>query len=216
MCRGRRPRRPEKGIIGTGGRACISNRCFAASSRGNQMNEKISPPNLKLPNRKQIRLQGYDYSSEGAYFLTLCTENRKNYFGKIEQNGLLSEPRIRLSRYGEILQNQLAEINETYTHLAVVHYAIMPNHLHMIVFVENGASGTPPPTKDEMPTHSIQKTPVSPNAAIPALISTLKRFTNKKANTSLWQRGYYDRILRDENEYLYAWQYIEENPFGKG
>ena len=94
--------------------------------------------------------------------------------------------------------------------MEITNYSIMPNHLHMIVFVESGASGTPPPTSDVQNGLSD-----SANAAIPALVSTLKRLTNKKTGVKLWQRGYYDHILRDENDYLRAWQYIYENPFGK-
>ncbi|MGN0571467.1 MAG: transposase [Candidatus Fimenecus sp.] len=107
---------------------------------------------------------------------------------------------MQLSHYGKILLHQIEEINRTYSHLQIEHFSIMPNHLHMIVTVyKNGSSGTPTPT----------------NAVISAFVSTLKRFTNQKAGVKLWQRGYYDHILRDEDDYLRAWQYIEENPFGK-
>ena len=157
------------------------------------------PKKNNLPTRRSMRLKDYDYSNDGAYFLTLCTQNRKNYFGKIERMDLFSEPYIQFSEYGKIVEEQIAEINRTYTHIEIANYTVMPNHLHMIVFVENGSSGTPTPT----------------NAAIPALVSTLKRLTNQKANMPLWQRGYYDRILRNEQEYLKAWQYIYENPFDK-
>lgn len=160
-----------------------------------------------------MRLKGYDYSTDGAYFLTLCTQNRKNYFGKIERVDLLSEPYICYSQYGKIVAEQIAEINQNYTHMEIKNYAIMPNHLHMIVFVENGASRTPPPTSDVK--NGLSRIPTSTNAAIPALVSTLKRLTNQKTGVKLWQRGYYDHILRDEDDYLKAWQYIYENPFGK-
>lgn len=164
----------------------------------------------KLPARKPMRLKGYDYSNDGAYFLTLCTQNRKNYFGKIARADLLSEPYICYSKYGEIVAEQIAEINQTYTHMEITNYAIMPNHLHMIVFVESGASGTPPPTNGVK-----NGAPTPTNAAIPALVSTLKRLTNQKTGVKLWQRGYYDHILRDEDDYLKARKYIYENPFGK-
>ncbi len=159
-----------------------------------------------MPTRKPLRLQNYDYSQEGAYFLTLCAEKRKSYFGKIVRENLMSEPYILLSPYGKILHEQLLQINQTYNNIQIAHYSIMPNHLHMIVFVDDGASRTPPPTSVHAPT----------NAVIPALVSTLKRITNRKSGTRLWQRGYYDHILRDENDYLRAWKYIDENPFEKG
>lgn len=168
----------------------------------------------KFPNRKSMRLKGYDYSNAGAYFLTLCTEHRKNFFGKIVRESLMTAPYVQLSPYGKVLLYQIEEINRTYSHLQIEHFSIMPNHLHMIVTVyENGSSGTPTPTSDVK--NGSSRTPTPTNAVISAFVSTLKRFTNQKAGVKLWQRGYYDHILRDEDDYLRAWQYIEENPFGK-
>ena len=75
----------------------------------------------------------------------------------------------------------------------------MPNHLHLLIrLTGQGPSGTPAPT----------------NARLPQLISVLKRFTNQKCGFSLWQRSYHDHVIRDENDCLTHWQYIDSNPAG--
>ena len=85
-----------------------------------------------------------------------------------------------------------------YADIAIETYVIMPNHVHFVITVSacSGPSRTPAPT----------------NARLPAFISTWKRFTNKKAGFPLWQRGYYDRIIRNEADYPRIWQYIDQNP----
>ncbi len=82
----------------------------------------------------------------------------------------------------------------------------MPNHIHFILLVRqgDGASGTPPPTTDR------GKAPA--NAAVPQFVSTLKRYTNRRAGCNLWQRSFYDHIIRDEEDYLAIAGYIQTNP----
>ena len=88
-------------------------------------------------------------------------------------------------------------INENNSEVIVDKYVVMPNHIHLILIVNGGSSGMPTPT----------------NHTVPKLISSLKRFTNKKCGLSLWQRSYHDRIIRDEKEYLELCKYIENNPY---
>ena len=118
--------------------------------------------------------------------------------GSIVGGGVLDAPCIRLSEYGMLAQQTLLELAAFYENISIEQYVIMPNHVHFILSVhgESGASRTPPPT----------------NARLPAFISTWKRFTNKKAGFSLWQRSYYDHIIRNQEDYLRIWQYIDENP----
>ena len=90
-----------------------------------------------------------------------------------------------------------------YPDLQIEKYVVMPNHIHFIVVVTQGLSGasrTPPPTE------------VRANQTLPAFVSTLKRMTNRTAGVQLWQRGYYDHIVRDQLDYDTIWQYIDENP----
>ena len=112
--------------------------------------------------------------------------------------GVLDAPLIQLSKYGQIAEQVLLEMNAFYGDISIDNYVVMPNHIHFILVLrgENGPSRTPAPT----------------NARLPAFLSTWKRLTNKAANASLWQRSYYDHIIRNEADYLRVWQYIDQNP----
>ena len=153
---------------------------------------------MDQPKRKQIRLPEYDYSTPGAYFVTICTHNRRCILSDIVVGaGVLDGPHRRLSPDGEIIDTTLQEMVKTYSWLSLDQYVIMPNHVHLLLRIEGpGPSGTPAPT----------------NATLPRLISTLKRFTNKRCGTELWQRGYHEHVIRGERDYLEIWQYIDTNP----
>ena len=163
--------------------------------------------------RKNIRLKNYDYSKEGYYYITICIKNRKEILSKIEiynakimsNNvgvGVLDDPKkiqVRLTTYGEIVKEQIKGINNIYKHIKIENYIIMPNHVHMIIELtrqENGSSRTPTPT----------------NAKIPLIVSTLKRLTNKEIENKIWQRNYYEHIIRNEKEYYEIIKYMQNNP----
>ena len=130
------------------------------------------------PKRKNNRLQGYDYSSNGCYFITICTDKRKNLLSKIVGGDDLGAPKkIILKPYGKIVEN----------------YIIMPNHIHLLILIDN--YGLP---RSSAPT-------------ISNIISALKRFTNHDCHYKLWQRGYYDHIIRNQSDFEYHWNYIEYN-----
>ena len=151
----------------------------------------------KKLSRKQTRLSGFDYSSKGYYFITFCTQNRCNILSKIVGCGILDAPQNKLTRVGKLVVEVIEYINENNSEVIVDKYVVMPNHIHLILIVNGGSSGMPTPT----------------NHTVPKLISSLKRFTNKKCGLSLWQRSYHDRIIRDEKEYLELCKYIENNPY---
>ena len=153
---------------------------------------------MDLPKRKRIRLQSYDYSAPGAYFVTICTHERKCILSSVAVgDGVLDVPNVRLSPYGEIVAETLREIKKTYSWLSLDHSVIMPNHIHLLLRIEgNGPSGTPAPT----------------NETLPMLVSTFKRFTNRRCGIQLWQRSYHEHVIRGENDYREIWEYIEANP----
>ena len=103
---------------------------------------------MELPKRKSNRLKNYNYSQNGAYFITICTHNKECTLGKIVGGGVLDTPIMYLSNFGEIVKKQIDEINSIYTDLEISKYIIMPNHIHFIIFVNglNGTSRTPSPT----------------------------------------------------------------------
>ena len=153
---------------------------------------------MDLPQRKRIRLQSYDYSTPGAYFVTVCTQNRRCILSDIVVgDGVLDVPQARLTSSGMCVRDTLLEIEQHYKWLSLDHYVIMPNHIHLLLRIEeNGPSGTPAPT----------------NETLPKLISTFKRFTNRRCGMQLWQRSYHEHVIRGESDYREIWEYIDTNP----
>lgn len=100
---------------------------------------------MKLPERKRIRLPDYDYSETGAYFVTLCTEKRVRVLSDINVGQGLAPAEIRLSRYGKIAKEQLLLLQERYEQVSVDKFIIMPDHIHMIIILENDTAGASPP-----------------------------------------------------------------------
>ncbi|MBP8594455.1 MAG: transposase [Ruminococcus sp.] len=160
--------------------------------------------------RKKIRLENRDYSMNGAYFITICTKDRFPYLSEIRTSmmfddnnvgdGVLDVPNVELTEFGKITEDVLIEINEHYQFIDIMNYVIMPDHLHLIISVNHERSG------------GTSRTPSPTNATIPALVSTFKRFVNKRIGFNIWQRSYYDHIIRGEGEFAEIWRYIENNP----
>ena len=154
----------------------------------------------KFPKRKDLRLKNYDYSEYGAYFITICTDKRRKIFSKIVGVGVPDDPRVELTTYGKIVDKFINQLNDFYENISVEQYVIIPNHIHLILFVcDDGSSRTPPPTS-------------KPNSIVPAFVSTFKRFCNKEIGENIWQRGFYDHIIRDKYDYDEISKYIHENP----
>ena len=154
----------------------------------------------KLPVRHTTRLQGYDYNTPGAYFLTICVEHRKCLLSRIVGTGVLDGPKIELLPHGQIAAKHLHELNHFSDEICVESYVIMPNHIHILVRVLDGPSRTPVPTVQ--------------NSTISRFISTFKRFCNREYGKNIWQARSYDHIIRDQADFDQHLQYIYENPFG--
>ena len=156
-----------------------------------------------VPERKANRLARYNYSQSGVYFITICSKNKRCTFGTIVGGGVPDAPRTRLSPTGKIVARQLGNMIAFYPHVRIEKYVVMPNHIHLLIAIQQGPSGasrTPPPTSARA------------SQVIPMFISTLKRLTNKTAGHALWQRGYYDHIIRSPDDYNTIWHYIDTNP----
>ena len=155
---------------------------------------------MELLKRKEIRLKEYDYSTNGAYFVTVCTKGRKQILSTIcVGGGPLDAPIVKLTEIGKIIENNIIKMNYLYENIKVTDYVIMPNHIHLLIKLKsNGRSGAPAPTRA--------------NARIPRYISTLKRFVNKQRKYDIWQRSYYDHIIRSEADFLEKQNYILSNP----
>lgn len=110
-------------------------------------------------------------------------------------------PTIILYKIGKIVEKYINSINNIYKDLKICKYIIMPNHIHFIIeIIEKDISGSP---KDTTPT----------NQKIPFIISTFKRLTNREVKLNLWQRNYYEHVIRNEKEYYGILEYIEYNPY---
>ncbi len=142
--------------------------------------------------RKPNRLKGYDYSQNGAYFITVCTKDKKCTLGRIVGGDAHIAPRTVLSPYGKTVRKYLCRIDGLHK------YVIMPNHVHMIIFIsdEDGTMWASSPTK----------------TSIPQLIKTFKTLVSKEIGHSVWQRSYHDHIIRDDKDYEAIWEYIDNNP----
>ena len=150
------------------------------------------------PQRKNLRLPDYDYSAPGAYFVTICTQNRQCILSNITVGaGALDGPTLALTRTGEVVEKFILSTDRI-AGLTVDRFVIMPNHVHMILTVASGGG----PSRAPAPT----------NAIIPHAIGTLKRFVNKELGESIWQRGYYEHVIRSEKDYLEIRTYIDQNP----
>jgi REP element-mobilizing transposase RayT len=165
---------------------------------------------MQFPNRKPNRLSDYDYSRNGAYFITICTKDSKCILSQIVEDtsvgdGVLDVPKIHLTKFGKIVNDRIIEMNNIYKNVSVEKYVVMPNHIHLLIVIDSynesiydGTSRTPSPTRQ--------------NSVISSFVSTFKRYTNKQIGYNIWQRSFHDHVIRDEEDYLTRWQYIDENP----
>lgn len=154
---------------------------------------------MELPERKQNRLSGYDYSQNGAYFVTICAQNREALFSSIVGGGFpVPIVSVELTAKGGIVEQFIGGIPQKYPCVNAEKYVIMPNHIHVLLLI--CGTGNPSPT-------------------VGTVIGWFKYQTTKQINLlrgtpgdKLWQRSYHDHIIRDEQDYREIWQYIDENP----
>mgnify|MGYP003312255543 CR=1 FL=1 len=154
---------------------------------------------MDFPTRKPNRIPHFDYSTPGAYFITICTEGRLPILSTIVGGGALDAPCARLTSIGQVVQRHIISGNRI-PGVTVDKYVIMPNHIHLILLVENTASA------------GTSRAPSPTNAVIPHFVSTLKRFCHRDVGTRFFQRSYHDHVIRNEADYLRIWQYIDNNP----
>ena len=151
---------------------------------------------MDLPKRKQIRLKDYDYSSNGMYFITICTKNKKHIFGKIVGATIGRPPEMFLSQCGEITKYAIENIAAHYPSVSVEKYVIMPNHIHLLLLIDTYTdSGRPM---------------VAPTISV--VIQQMKGYVSKQVGFSPWQKLFHDHMIRNEKDYEKIWEYIDTNP----
>ena len=182
------------------------------------------PFNPAIHNRRSNRLQGYDYSETGSYFITICTYKKKHLFGEIVNS------EMKLNLLGRYAYNQWKQIPQRFGNVKLDEFVIMPNHIHGIIEIRSGRGeglenetleGNPRLFSNPSPLHddqSLQFKGTVPGS-IGAIIQNYKSGTSRKINampgmknTKIWQINYYDHIIRDEQDYFRIVDYIRSNP----
>ena len=149
----------------------------------------------ELPSRKRNRLKHYDYSSCGAYFITICTSDRRNYFW----NGVgatIGRPQdVDLSQYGKLVDEAINNIPSIYPALKLDLYVIMPDHIHLLLIIRADEYGRPM---------------VAPT--ISRVVQQLKGYITKRIGHSIWQKLFFDHVIRNRQDYEEHVKYICDNP----
>ena len=140
---------------------------------------------MDLQNRKKNRLENFDYNQNGAYFITICVKDRKRILCDIVGDAAHIVPK----KYGVIVEKYIRNVPE------IEKYVIMPDHIHLIIKIENGTMWASSPTNK-----------------VANIVRSLKILTTKEIGKPIFQRSYYDHIIRNEKDYNEIWEYIENNP----
>ena len=154
----------------------------------------------EVKKRKPTRLKNFDYSTTGAYFITICTKDRRRVLSRIVGVDVLGDPKgVELLPHGKIAEKYIKQFNSFYDDVKVDIYVIMPNHIHiMLCVIDNGSPRTSTPTRQ--------------TSAVSHFVSTFKRFCNKEYGENIWQRNFNDHIIRNRQDYEEHLRYIYENP----
>jgi putative transposase len=188
----------------------------------------------KIHHRRSVRMAGYDYTQPGAYFVTLVTHGREEIFGKI------ADREMQLNNLGEIAREQWERLYNRFPHIECRQFVVMPNHVHGIIVIANeGRSAAREIHKDVMLNNTLRPEmigrsdkpvtgrsdkPATPlrgveEGSLGAIVRAYKSAVAYRVNVirqspgaPVWQRNYYEHIVRDEIEYKAIWDYIVANP----
>lgn len=139
---------------------------------------------MQLPYRKSPRIPGYDYSTPNYYFITICTYNKSCIFGNPTE----------LNRFGKIAEDYIGKIPIYYTNIGIDKFVVMPNHIHVILSVHGDGE----------------------NNVIQAVgqykMAVTKQIHKINREITVWQRSFYDHVIRNDRQYVKIWEYIQNNP----
>jgi len=167
------------------------------------------------PYRRSIRLPGYDYSQPGIYFITLVTYQRQRLFGKIANGTMLLNP------FGQIAAAEWFKTSQLrpYIKLFSDEFVVMPNHIHGILHIDFAPPAIETALQRNAPT---KQSPLAQPPGPHSLASVVRAYKsavtyainaqNDSRGSPVWQRNYYEHIIRSEKEYLQIQAYIENNP----
>ncbi|MCL2084064.1 MAG: transposase [Oscillospiraceae bacterium] len=152
----------------------------------------------ELPIRKKIRLERYDYSQSGAYFITICVKDGHAMLGRIVGTTAPGRPFVELTPLGKCIEETIQAANKN--NVKIDKYIIMPNHIHMIVILMQD--------EDDLTSNADDRG----RSSLHQVVRNIKSYVTKWAGFSMWQPRFHDHIIRNEEEYRRIWQYIDENP----
>ena len=147
------------------------------------------------PKRKQIRIENYDYSAPGAYFVTICTANRAKVLWLHCRGELCSPDKVPLSDVGAIVDREIEKLNAVYDAVSVDKFCIMPDHIHLLLVIHADVD---------------RRTQFAPT--ISRVVKQFKGSITKQIGRSIWQKSFYEHGIRNQQDYDEIWEYIENNP----
>ena len=192
---------------------------------------------MQLQKRKPNRLKNYDYSQNGAYFITICTKDRKPILSHIPVGEGLAPPEHlglappELSPFGECIKEQIENIEKRFDNVIIDNYVIMPNHIHILMRIECNSGGastqhtggaSPQHAGGASTQHAGGASPqhaggASPSPTVSDVVCAFKSLATVECKKilpieTLFQRSFYDHIVRNDMDYQNIWQYIDDNP----
>ncbi len=141
---------------------------------------------MELPKRKKNRLPFFDCGSAGLYFITVCTQNKKKIFWATDE---LRNGQPQLSEAGLVVNESILTISKIYPSVFVDQYAVMPNHIHLLLRITAGQAPT-----------------------ISYVVGQLKRAVSLRLGEGIWQKSFHDHVVRGYDDYSRIWEYIAYNP----
>jgi putative transposase len=169
--------------------------------------------NSERHHRRSIRLKEYDYSSSGKYFITICVREKECMLGDIQNN------KMKLNDFGEIVKTEWIRSFTIRREVVCDSYVIMPNHIHAIIFIDQfvGANGGLPVNEEAKGDKQERANCHSPlhmkPRSLSSFVSGFKSSVSRKSGFSIWQRNYYDHIIRNGKELCEFRKYIKNNPY---
>jgi putative transposase len=173
--------------------------------------------------RPSLRLRGYDYTRAGLYFVTSVTRRRGALFGEV------IDGEMRLNRFGEIVEQAELDLPRHYPNVELGEFIVRPNHFHGIIILNDSSKGESVQADVPIPVETLAGQEVLPagaktrpyrkNRGLSESVRAFKSFSarrinllRKKQGIPVWQRGYYDHIIRNQQDLELTWLYIQSNP----
>jgi REP element-mobilizing transposase RayT len=176
------------------------------------------PTTLTSVRHKSIRLRDYDYTTEGVYFITICAANRATIFGEVSDAG------VRLTQIGQLIEDAWYDLPNHHHSASLDLHVVMPNHFHGLIVLSEMRQSSPRESgshdlarRGRAATREAFGKPVA--GSIPTIVRSFKAAATRRVNQvfgcgrgGIWQRNYYEHIIRNENTLHRAREYIQTNP----